>query len=136
MAKKTEQVGRETSGAFVSNDEATFEKLNQAVNSCQDLVRQVALKSSPPLIRAVVPLLVVPTGTLWQVEYSADGVLKTNPYVVERATLFLNTSWSVKTGMGETINYRLSHIEIATVDALPRIVRFYFSKAGFFRTTS
>jgi hypothetical protein len=28
VAKKTDQVGRNTSGALVSDDEATFEKLN------------------------------------------------------------------------------------------------------------
>jgi hypothetical protein len=34
VGKKTDQVGRDASGALVSSDEATFEKLNQAVNSC------------------------------------------------------------------------------------------------------
>lgn len=43
VAKKTGQVGRYRSGKLVGNDEATFEKLNQAVNSCRDLILQ------PPL---------------------------------------------------------------------------------------
>src|ERR1700722_6917285 len=38
VGKKTDQVGRDTSGELVSNDEATFDKLNQAVNSCLGLV--------------------------------------------------------------------------------------------------
>jgi len=131
VGKKTDQVGRDTSGTLVSNDEATFEKLNQAVNSCQDLVREYALKASPPLLRAIVPLLVVPTGLLWQVDYDADGKRQTLPREVTRASLFLDHAWSLPIS-DEPRFYRLSHIEFATLDALPEIVESYFAPGGFF----
>jgi hypothetical protein len=135
VGKRTDQVGRDTSGALLSSDEATFEKLNQAVNSCQDLVRKYALKRSPPLVRAIVPVLVVPPGFLWQVDYSADRSLVTKPRPVRRAGLFLNHAWSVDVGVASVkISYRLSHIDLVTVDALPGIVATYFGPEGFFRT--
>jgi hypothetical protein len=132
VGKKTDQVRRDGSGTLVSSDEATFEKLNQAVNSCQDLVREYALKHSPPLVRAIVPLLVVPTGLLWQVDYDADGKLKIPPRAVTRAGLFLNCAWPVEVASGARILYRLSHIDLATIDAVPGIVDSYFGPGGFF----
>jgi hypothetical protein len=134
VGKKTHQVFREGSGKLDSNDEATFDKLNQAVNSCQDLVREYGLKRSQPLLRAIVPLLVVPKGLLWQVDYDTDGNLKTAPRGVTRASLFLNHAWSADAGMGVTIFFRLSHIELATLDALAGIVDTYFGSGGFFST--
>jgi hypothetical protein len=134
VGKKTDRVGRDASGTLVSDDKATFEKLNQAVNRCQDLVREYALKPSPPLVRAIVPLLVVPKGLLWQVDYDTDGNLKTPPRGVTRASLFLNHAWSADVGMRLTIFFRLSHIELATLDALPGIVDTYFGSGGLFST--
>jgi hypothetical protein len=132
VGKKTDQVRRDASGTLVSSDEATFEKLNQAVNSCEDLVREYARKQSPPLVRAIVPLLVVPKGLLWQVDYDAYGKLETPPRAVTRAALFLNHTWSVEGTAGARILYRLSHIDLATLDVLPNIVDTYFGSRGFF----
>jgi hypothetical protein len=132
VGKKTDQVGRDTSGALVSNDEMTFEKLNQAVNSCQDLLCECALRANRPLMRAIVPLLVVPPGLLWQVDYDPDGKLQLAPRPVTRATLFLNHAWSVEAGLAGTLVYRLSHVEFFTLDALPKIGKTYFGPGGFF----
>ena len=109
------------SGELVSNDEATFEKLNQAINSCQDLVRTFSEKVSPPLRRAVVPVLVVPTGLLWQVDYDPDGAITMLPRQLEKATFFLDSAWTVMSVYGDRIVYRLSHIEVVTFDALTGI---------------
>lgn len=130
VGKKTDQVGRDTSGALISNDEMTFEKLNQAVNSCRDLVREYMWKSSPPLVRAIVPVLILPPGLLWQVDYGADGNLERNPRMVARATLFLNHTWSVDMGV-VNLRYRLSHIDLVTLDALAGIIDAYFGPRGF-----
>jgi hypothetical protein len=131
VAKQTDQVGHDGKGNYSSDDQRTFDKLNQAVNSCQDLVKQFALETSPPLVRAIVPLLVVPSGHLWQVDYSGDGELREHPRTIHHATLFLDHSWSVATGY-LTVSYRLSHIEIATFEALPTVIQSYFSSGGFF----
>ena len=51
VGKKTDQIGREGNSAeLVSDVSSTFEKLNQAVNSCRDLVRDYGstANSEPP----------------------------------------------------------------------------------------
>jgi hypothetical protein len=132
VGRKTDQVGRdEHSGDLTSNDEATFEKLNQAVNSCQDLVQHFANKPTPPFRRVIVPVLVVPTGILWQVDYDEHGSIVTAPRQVERASLFFDHAWLAPATFGETLSYRLSHIEIVTFDALPETTRGWLGPEGF-----
>lgn len=88
VGKKADQVRRIAAGRptdsyrLESDDTATFEKLNQAVNSCKDLVLKFTRKTIPPYIRAVVPVLIVPNGLLWMVEYASDGTLKVAPHLV------------------------------------------------------
>ena len=131
VGKKTDQVGRDSEGSLVSDDSTTFDRFNQAVNSCKDLVHKFAFNSSLPLNRAIVPVLVVPEGLLYQVDYAADGRTQVLPRRVTRATLFLNHTWSVERNWGP-INYRLSHIELVTLDALPDIVGIWLGSSGFF----
>jgi len=119
VGKNTDQVGRDAQGALVSGDQATFEKINQALNSCEDLVRQLVMKASPPFFRIIVPFLILPAGVLWQVEYGADGALQSPPRQIERGTLYINHGWSVdRDALVGTITYRLSHLEVVTLDAL------------------
>jgi hypothetical protein len=132
VGKKTDQVGRDTSGELVSNDEATFDKLNQAVNSCQDLLRTLSVKVSPPFQRAIVPVLVVPTGLLWQVDYNSDGAITMPPHEVKRAAFFLDHAWSATSIHGGNISYRLSHIEVVTFEALTGIAESWSGPGGFF----
>jgi hypothetical protein len=136
VAKKTDQVGRDAqSGALVGGDSATFEKLNQAVNSCKDLVwKCVTTPPTKPLpyFEAVVPVLVVPADLLWQVDYSEDGAVSTPPRKMTRSSLFLNHSWSATHGLVGEIRYRLSHLEIITLDALRGALDSWLGPSGFF----
>lgn len=132
VGKKTDQIGRDSSGDFVSDDQVTFYKLNQAINSCQYLVQRFVRKDSSPLVRAIVPVLAVPSGLLWQVNYSADGALQTPPRLVSRATLFVNHGWSVDTGTFGSVAYCLSHIEFVTLNALDNVVGTWLGNEGFF----
>jgi hypothetical protein len=136
VAKKTDQVGRDRDGKLIGNDEATFDKLNQAVCSCQDLVRRFATKISPPVQRAIVPVLVVPSGLLWQVDYNIDGAITKLPYQVSRTTLFLDIEWPVQ-GLSASrflfdLRYRLSHLEVVTLDGLEAAVGLWLGPQGFF----
>jgi hypothetical protein len=132
VGKKTDQVGRETSGELASADEAAFEKRNQAVNSCQDLVQHFVNKLGSPLRRAIIPVLVTPTGLLWQVDYDADGSITTAPRQVDRASLFFDHAWVARTAdMARTLSYRLSHIEIVTFDALSETTKAWLGAEGF-----
>jgi hypothetical protein len=134
VGKKTDQVGRDTNNQLTRNDEATFEKLNQAVSSCHDLVRTFSAKASPPFRRVIVPVLVgvVPTGLLWQVDYGTDGAMTTPPRSVERSEFFLNHTWPMPGQFGATLHYRLSHIQIVTFGALAGIAESWLGPGGFF----
>jgi hypothetical protein len=134
VGRKTDQVGRDSDGKLVSDDILTFEKINQAVNSCKDLVQQFVLSRTPPHIKAVVPVLVVPASLLWQVDYTPDGTMQTAPRRVPRATLFLNNTWTVEDHAWGAKSYRLSHIEIVTLGALTDIVSIWLGPSGFFPT--
>jgi hypothetical protein len=134
VGKKTDQVGLTDSGALVSDDNTTFEKLNQAVNSCMDLVTRFVFNSAPPHVRAIVPVLVVPTGLLWQVDYADDGKILAQPHKIDRTTLFYNHSWTVERGPHGPLSYRLSHIEFVTLGALPDAVGTWLGPSGFFST--
>lgn len=118
VGKKTDQVGRDDKGLLFSDDSATFDKLNQAVNSCKDLVHRWTAKRDPPYTRVVVPVLVVLDGVLWQVDYSSDGQTVVSPRTVSNATLFLGYTWSAKRRDGVQVDYCLSHLEIVTLDGL------------------
>lgn len=117
VGKKTDQVGRESapSGELVSDDSETFEKLNQAVNSSRDLIRYYGSPSLPPPDRRVImPVLIVPDGVLWQIDYGPDGTTTTNPRLVPATTLFLGRSWDFDRGDGLQVPYSMSHLEIWT----------------------
>jgi hypothetical protein len=109
-------VGRENTvdAELVSDDSATFDKLNQAVNSCRDLVRQYGSTSQGARLRVVVPILVVPEGVLWQVDYTPDGTMTQEPRVIPATTLILGRSWEFDRGDRLQIPYCMSHLEIWT----------------------
>ena len=78
------------------------------------------------------PLLVVPAGLLWEIDYNANGNLVAGPRPVRHAALFLNHAWTVDPGVGRTLSYRLSHIDLVALDALSGVVDSYFGAGGFF----
>jgi hypothetical protein len=132
VAKDRNQIGRAASGDFTTGDGDTYEKLNQAVNSCADLVQQMGSRTTPPLRRAIVPVLVVPDGVLWQVDYDSEGAVVTSPRSVETGTVYLDHSWPYQGRSGPPQRYRLSHMEVWTLSALDGLAERCFGPYGFF----
>jgi hypothetical protein len=134
VGKRTGQVGRtEHTSELFSDDSATFDKLSQAISSSSDIYVDNARNSAPPFIRMVVPVLVVPVGVLWQVEYDRDGNITTHPYRVNEATLFIDHTWKTLANM-ETVSYRISHLHIITLPYLQKAVTAWMGPDGFFKT--
>jgi hypothetical protein len=135
VGKKTDQIGRDASGELLRDDSGAFEKLNQAVNSCKDLVVRAVLSPPPdvrPSFTVVVPVLVVPSQVLWQVDYAEDGSVQARPRRLERSSLFIDHTWPVDRGAWGVIAYRLSHLEVVTLDGLARVVSDWLGLYGFF----
>jgi hypothetical protein len=131
VGKKIDQVKRvEQKQTLVSDDSATFDKCSQAVNSCRDLVQEVSAFPRTPNLRVVIPALVVPTGTLFQVDYSRNGDKIVAPRKVPHSTLFLGQVWEAQ-AFDMPLKYRLSHLEIVTFAELLGTTNEWMS--GFFR---
>jgi hypothetical protein len=133
VGKTTDQIGREDhSRELVSNDEQTFDKISQAINGCRDLVARFSNEVSDVQRRIIVPVLVVPSGTLWQVSYDATGAIAIPPTQVQHSNVFLDSSWDAKSPYGDELSYRISHLEIVAFDGLNDAVNAWLSPRGFF----
>jgi hypothetical protein len=133
VGKTTDQVGREDySKELVSNDEQTFDKISQAINGCRDLIEKLCSEVSDVQKRIIVPVLVVPSGTLWQVNYDAAGAIAIPPTQVQHSNIFLGSSWDSKSPYGDELSYRISHLEIVTFDGLNDAANAWLSPRGFF----
>jgi hypothetical protein len=68
----------------------------------------------------VLPLIVIPDGRLWIVEYDTDGARQSDPKQVDHCSLFVNKSYSMHLAAGPSI--AVSHIDIVTSAGLLRFV--------------
>jgi hypothetical protein len=84
VGKTTDQVGHDTNRDLISNDEATFDKIGQAINSCQGLIAELSQRVGPPPKRVIAQVLVVPSGSLWEVDYQPTGGIAAPPHQVGR----------------------------------------------------
>ncbi len=126
VGKQTDQVGKSHGGEWVGNDQETFEKVSQALNSAHDLIRESTMPD-PPYTRVVLPVLVIPNERLWQVEYSANGTLQRDPRPVPRTTVFVDHLFRLTADYLNTdVQYRISHLEIVTFDELQNSMAAYF----------
>ncbi len=135
VGKSTNQVGRaESKSELVSDDGAAFDKINQAVNSAEDLVSDSLASNSPEVHRVVVPVLVIPTDVLWQIDYDYDGRVVHPVHQVQETTLFIDHAWSALLGVQGWKSYRMSHLHIVTIDSLKAVTEAWTGAEGFFRT--
>jgi hypothetical protein len=132
VGKTTDQVSR-IANELQSDDEQTFGKISQAINGCKDLVEKFAQVATGLAKRIIVPVLVVPTDTLWQVNYDTNGLVLKPPATVPHSTYFIDSSWSAELPYyREQITYRISHLEIVTFDGLSDALDLWIGPRGFF----
>lgn len=136
VGKATDQVGRKTDGSFLSSDEEVFDKITQAVNSSCDLVHAAHGRARPFQAHAVIPMLVVPDGMLWQVEYEDDGAIANAPKQIAATTLFLDHVWGIERALAGHFSYWISHLDIVVVSALPARTSFFMENRGVFAQRS
>ena len=129
VGKRTDQVVWKED-KLVSDDSTTFDKINQAISSSHDLVKRALYDASPPFLRAVLPVLVIPSGILWQVNYDQDGRVIQEPHRVKETTVFRDHTWSV-TYDRVPVPYRISHLHIVTADHLKTAAEHWLGSEGF-----
>jgi hypothetical protein len=127
VGKAITQVGRDTTGKLNSRDGDVYDKWSQALSSANDLVG-ICQKDGDRSIRGfcfscVVPVLVVPDGTLWSCEFDAGGNRRTVPTKVERAQLYVGREYLIDTnGIGPGEPYTLSHLEVVTLSGFGKLI--------------
>jgi hypothetical protein len=134
VGKAMDQVRKDSNGILNSDDRATFEKMSQAVNSTRDLIARHSATTSN-LFTAVVPVLIVPEGRLWQAEYSEGGEIQKQPYQLSKSTFFLDHVWPFGNQARGVHEFRLSHIDCLTISAFPDWATTRFGIEGLFPMT-
>ncbi len=126
VGKCCDQVRRDAHTQLVSNDADVYEKWSQAVASAQDLVERscgdAARLQRPAQFAFVLPVLVVPNGTLWETLYGDDGNCTSTPALTDRCSFFINKFYFAHHSVHGT-GYKVSHLEFVTTSGLETLVR-------------
>lgn len=121
VGKSCSQVGRtHNDRQITSSDSEIYDKWSQALSSSYDLLTEIYQeieKTNTVRFCFFLPILVVPDGRLWEVQFSEIGEAVTPPKIVNRCQYFVGKSFYAKwnwTGH----SYTFSHLEMMTVTGL------------------
>lgn len=130
VGKSASQVGRASTNIVV-NDAEIYEKWGQCLSSAQDLIDALYRdgeddKSNGSLLSAVFPIVVIPNGRLWKVDYDEDGNRLTDPEQTDRCSFYVGKKYTSMPGL---FSYwlSLSHVELLTYDGLSRFTSNYLA---------
>ncbi len=123
VGKSVMQVRRGPDNAIVGNDSDVFEKWSQALASAQELADESTEEGQAKrsvFISLILPILVVPDGTLWKVEYDEKGNRTCDPVRVDRCSFYTGRDyWAGSQLQGTTLT--ISHLEFVTLSGLDRL---------------
>jgi hypothetical protein len=124
VGKAIVQVGYGEKGSFHSNNNEVFEKWGQAIASANGQIRDAArLNDSsdrPSQSAIVIPVLVVPDGTLWVTGYGEDGELQNGPVQKNSVEIYIGDLQT--THYNHTVEYAISHLHIVTRHGLEQFL--------------
>ena len=108
------QIGKNDKGRFVSGDAQVYDKWSQALASAADLVFDATSHYEESehgvCTTFVCPVLVVPDGTQWVVDYENDGEVRVDPVRADEAQLFVGREyWDIVHP-----DYAISHLHVCT----------------------
>jgi hypothetical protein len=113
VGKSTAQIGRAKSGEIIAGDVEVYEKWSQALGSAFDLLsasaRDCEFVNADAAATVVFPVLVIPDGTLWTVDYSSDGEQLGDPRQLDHCEVFLGKKFDAT-----DFEYTASHLLIFT----------------------
>jgi hypothetical protein len=124
VGKSCAQVGRANGKSIISNDAEVFEKWSQALASVQDLAdesTEEGKKKKDTYFSAILPILVVPDETLWEVMYDSNGTRKTDPTQTERCSFFVGKNYFARSQFQGT-TFIVSHLEFLTLSGLRNLI--------------
>jgi hypothetical protein len=124
VGKNCAQIGRSHDNAIVTNDFEVFEKWSQALASAQDLADDSTEEGEArhdAFVSLVLPVLVVPDGTLWTVEFASNGTRCTDPSKTDRCSFFVGQFYSAGSTF-HTTGITISHLEFVTCSGLKSLM--------------
>jgi hypothetical protein len=125
VGKSMARIGREATkkSSIVANDQDVFDRWAQSLASAHDLVVDSYWEGSDddPSVSyvAILPMVVVPDGRLWTVDYDANGDRKNDPTPTDQCSLFVNHGYRMDPA-GPWL--RISHVEFVTFSRLAAFV--------------
>lgn len=106
---------------ILGSDSEVFDKVSQALSSAYDIIQSAVVGAGAYRVASVIPILVVPTGTLWVIDYDENGKVVDGPKAVEQTSYYCGKTWNFE---GQLMNcYTLTHLEIVTFDFLQEFLR-------------
>jgi len=130
VGKALSQVGFNGEGKLHSKDSEVFDKWGQAIASSSQLINRAAslnyLPDEPLQNSAVLPVLVVPDGTLWVVDYYGVND-RAEPVQAHEAQYFIGSDQTINANPPAT--FTLSHLHIVTKTGLRNLLQ-RFEKDG------
>lgn len=126
VGKTLVQVGRDSAHQFSLSDSEVYGKWSQALSSADELVALCPgdgeLNDCNLCFSAVVPVLVVPDGTLWQCGFDVDGNRTMAPEQAKRVQFFVGKQSSYQELAILGPDYMISHLEIVTLGGLADLI--------------
>ncbi|WP_395740056.1 hypothetical protein [Prosthecobacter sp.] len=119
VGKSTTQVGKTATKdkELTASDSEVFDKWSQALASSFDLVSDAGTSlnefENTCLTTVIIPVLVVSDGTLWAIDYSANGQIADEPKQVDECTIFVGKKYA----FGKThsfMEHQISHLHVYT----------------------
>jgi hypothetical protein len=122
VGKSTIQIGRLENDQFYANDSEVYEKWAQAVASACGLLKWSAelLAGAVSDGVAVVPILVVPNGTLWVADYTAEGISAGKPQIADECEFYLGYEVLDESNHNK---FTFSHLHFVTVSGLEKLIK-------------
>lgn len=123
VGKTATQIRWDRSGRLVASDAETYDKWAQALASAAELVETAANREikDKSIFAFVMPILLVNDGTLWTVDYDAEGK-RSAPQTANNAILFVDRKVQL-TSRSRPQTYHISHLHIYTRTGFERMLR-------------
>lgn len=126
VGKVLTQVQRLDNQTFNVNDSEVYGKWSQAISSAEDLVTLAEEDGEQSSLgycfSGIWPVLIVPSGTLWQCSFDFDGNQTSAPALTHRAQLFVAKECHPRSHFPPSTPYTFSHLEILTSDGLQQFI--------------
>lgn len=129
VGKSCDQVGRKVhDSSLIGGDGDVFDKISQAINSSYHYINNNHYASMHERNREAViisfqlPVIVVPKGRLWAVDYDTSGNIIAGPKTVPNVSYYISKSWQIGKGNERKYWYYLSHLEIVEIDSLESLI--------------